>query len=547
MGKNQKTQTSSSSSVAENNEPAESPVEQVRHTVPTTDDPTIPALTFRTWVLGVSACLIIYPSTSFFVFRQNPLFFSSTLTQIIMLPLGRLMASSLPKRIVRIPWLGFSFSLNPGPFSIKEHLLANTIAWGGYPSSLLIITSKRVFFSQDLNILPSFMMIMSTQVYNVSRVLNPETNQLDLEAYNNYSKLYQSISFVFKSGFEFAALVASIVHVALLDGRSVWQQFIQAYKDEGTAGDVHNHLMRKYKAIPSWWYYSIIVISLGLGFAICEGFGKEFQLPFWGILLACALVLVFLPPLGVILATSSKIPSTATFAELIISYLYPGRPFANMTFNIYSSMSINTAFEFLYQLKLGHYMKIPPRHMFIAQVFMDSVELPRVALLQVREARLTSERKTRAESLPLWRGCDRSDKKPSATSTTSLSPLASLPLRWLIGSRRRAPSGPPETPGFSVPTLSPGLHLVADERWQRRLGSAPPSSLKGTGGLLTVLTTEEMAARDSRRLRRWDNSLPRPPRLHSASSVNPGRTYGGARLGFALPRIWLSVLMDSGD
>ncbi|KAJ0979030.1 hypothetical protein J5N97_014504 [Dioscorea zingiberensis] len=272
MGKNQKTQTSSSSSVAENNEPAESPVEQVRHTVPTTDDPTIPALTFRTWVLGVSACLIIYPSTSFFVFRQNPLFFSSTLTQIIMLPLGRLMASSLPKRLVRIPWLGFSFSLNPGPFSIKEHLLANTIAWGGYPSSLLIITSKRVFFSQDLNILPSFMMIMSTQVYNVSRVLNPETNQLDLEAYNNYSKLYQSISFVFKSGFEFAALVASIVHVALLDGRSVWQQFIQAYKDEGTAGDVHNHLMRKYKAIPSWWYYSIIVISLGLGFAICEVF-----------------------------------------------------------------------------------------------------------------------------------------------------------------------------------------------------------------------------------------------------------------------------------
>ncbi|KAJ0979056.1 hypothetical protein J5N97_014530 [Dioscorea zingiberensis] len=206
------------------------------------------------------------------------------------------------------------------------------------------------------------------KVYNVSRVLNPETNQLDLEAYNNYSKLYQSISFVFKSGFEFAALVASIVHVALLDGRSVWQQFIQAYKDEGTAGDVHNHLMRKYKAIPSWWYYSIIVISLGLGFAICEGFGKEFQLPFWGILLACALVLVFLPPLGVILATSSKIPSTATFAELIISYLYPGRPFANMTFNIYSSMSINTAFEFLYQLKLGHYMKIPPRHMFISQV-----------------------------------------------------------------------------------------------------------------------------------------------------------------------------------
>lgn len=57
------------------------------------------------------------------------------------------------------------------------------------------------------------------QKYNVSRVLNPISNQLDVEAYNNYSKLYQSISAVFISGFDFASLVATITHVALFMGR----------------------------------------------------------------------------------------------------------------------------------------------------------------------------------------------------------------------------------------------------------------------------------------------------------------------------------------
>lgn len=51
----------------------------------------------------------------------------------------------------------------------------------------------------------------------------------------------------------------------------------------------------------------MVAISIGLGFAICEGFGNEFQLPFWGLLLACALVLLFLPALGVILAISGNV------------------------------------------------------------------------------------------------------------------------------------------------------------------------------------------------------------------------------------------------
>ncbi|BAU01133.1 hypothetical protein VIGAN_11029800 [Vigna angularis var. angularis] len=37
----------------------DSPIEQVRLTVPITDDPTQPALTFRTWILGLASCVLL--------------------------------------------------------------------------------------------------------------------------------------------------------------------------------------------------------------------------------------------------------------------------------------------------------------------------------------------------------------------------------------------------------------------------------------------------------------------------------------------------------
>lgn len=54
--------------------------------------------------------------------------------------------------------------------------------------------------------------------------------------------------------------------------------------------------------------------------------------------------------------------------EFIIGFLYPGRPVANVTFKTYGYISMSQALYFLRDFKLGHYMKIPPRSMFFAQV-----------------------------------------------------------------------------------------------------------------------------------------------------------------------------------
>lgn len=55
-----------------------SPVEQVRLTVPTTDDPTLPVWTFRMWTIGLVSCALLAFFNQFFAYRSQPL----TITQI---------------------------------------------------------------------------------------------------------------------------------------------------------------------------------------------------------------------------------------------------------------------------------------------------------------------------------------------------------------------------------------------------------------------------------------------------------------------------------
>lgn len=56
------------------------------------------------------------------------------------------------------------------------------------------------------------------QHYNITRILDAEAFDINLEAYNSYSKLYLSPFFAIMYGISFATLTATISHVALFDG-----------------------------------------------------------------------------------------------------------------------------------------------------------------------------------------------------------------------------------------------------------------------------------------------------------------------------------------
>lgn len=145
----------------------DSPIEQVRLTVLPTDDPTQPALTFRTWVLGTVSCVILAFVNQFFGYRQNQLSISSVSAQILVLPVGKLMAAWLPAKAIRVPFTKWSFSLNPGPFSLKEHVLITIFASSGAGGvyAVHILTSVKAFYHRGLHPAAAFLLSQTTQVF----------------------------------------------------------------------------------------------------------------------------------------------------------------------------------------------------------------------------------------------------------------------------------------------------------------------------------------------------------------------------------------------
>ncbi|KAJ0414203.1 OPT oligopeptide transporter protein-domain-containing protein [Aspergillus carlsbadensis] len=103
--------------------------ELVRTVVGFEDDPSTPVLTFRALLLSCIFCVLgsVVSQLSYFrtTYAPFPVFFVILASD----PLGRLLARFLPN--YKVPLGKFSFSLNPGPWSIKEHAIVGIAANAG--------------------------------------------------------------------------------------------------------------------------------------------------------------------------------------------------------------------------------------------------------------------------------------------------------------------------------------------------------------------------------------------------------------------------------
>lgn len=151
-----------------------SPVEEVRLTVTNTDDPTLPVWTFRMWFLGLLSCCLLSFLNQFFAYRTEPLVITQITVQVATLPIGHFLAAILPQTKFRIPGFGSrSFSLNPGPFNIKEHVLISIFAnagaafGNGSAYAVGIITIIKAFYFRSISFIAGWLLIITTQVNTV--------------------------------------------------------------------------------------------------------------------------------------------------------------------------------------------------------------------------------------------------------------------------------------------------------------------------------------------------------------------------------------------
>lgn len=86
--------------------------------------------------------------------------------------------------------------------------------------------------------------------------------------------------------------------------RQIYQQFRASKKGKQ---DIHTRLMARYNDIPDWWFHLTLVISVAISLLLCIFKNHEVQLPWWGLLFACALALLFTLPVSIISATTNQV------------------------------------------------------------------------------------------------------------------------------------------------------------------------------------------------------------------------------------------------
>jgi hypothetical protein len=139
----------------------ESPYPEVRSAVANTDDPTMPASTFRSWVVGLMWAIIISGVNQFFFFRYPSVTITSVcpsavvwvhyfvplaesgpkiVPQLLTYPICKLWARFLPNVTL------FGLSLNPGPFTIKEHVIITIMASVGASSAYAVSACHLAYY-----------------------------------------------------------------------------------------------------------------------------------------------------------------------------------------------------------------------------------------------------------------------------------------------------------------------------------------------------------------------------------------------------------------
>ncbi|XP_012832688.1 PREDICTED: oligopeptide transporter 4-like [Erythranthe guttata] len=132
-----------------------------------------------------------------------------------------------------------------------------------------------LYAAKTFPIFSSHMFDHKGQVYNVSAIVNDKF-EIDLPTYDKLGRINLSMFFAVTYGLNFAAIVATLTHVAFFNGNEIYERFKDSHKGKQ---DIHTRLMRKYEDIPNWWFYGILVITFGVSLLLCTVMIDQVQLP----------------------------------------------------------------------------------------------------------------------------------------------------------------------------------------------------------------------------------------------------------------------------
>jgi hypothetical protein len=133
--------------------------------------------------------------------------------------------------------------------------------------------------------------------------------------------------------------------------------------------DEHYLKMKAYKPIPQWWFVLLLICAFAM--AQATNYAGKSGLPWWALTVILIIAFVFTVVysfLAAVLGFVQFVSGGTGLYQLLCSKLVPGNPVANMYAAMYGNNPQVQAIALLGDMKLGTYVKIPPRVTFLMQM-----------------------------------------------------------------------------------------------------------------------------------------------------------------------------------
>ncbi|CZT49190.1 related to peptide transporter [Rhynchosporium secalis] len=164
-----------------------------------------------------------------------------------------------------------------------------------------------------------------------------------------------------------AAIGALIAHVALFYNGDI-KTAIKSSRSDGVTGDRHHqHMAKHYKETPWYWFFAVLVFAFILGLVVV--IKENITLPAWAYVFSLLLGSFIAPFSTLLYSRYGTGIATNNLSKMIAGLMLPERPVGNMYFATWSHNVISNVVSLCSDLKQGEYLKIPPRVMFLAQIY----------------------------------------------------------------------------------------------------------------------------------------------------------------------------------
>ncbi|ORZ33150.1 OPT oligopeptide transporter protein-domain-containing protein [Catenaria anguillulae PL171] len=189
--------------------------------------------------------------------------------------------------------------------------------------------------------------------------------EVDWAAFEERKPFHMTGMFAMAYFASMAQFMSAFVHCIVWYGKDVVQRMRGVNKiKEGL--DRHCLFIDQYPEVPQWLYMLLLVVTSAGAIAVFQF--TAMAMPWYLTLLSIGFSAIACFPIALILATTGVQLYLNVVSQFLLGLLMPGFPIVQMAFKSLAVSVGQNCMTLLGDLKLGHYMKIPPRHVFITQV-----------------------------------------------------------------------------------------------------------------------------------------------------------------------------------